>query len=455
MEGQKAQSLDPIVNLCKRKGFVVGSSEIYGGIASIFDYGPLGAELKNNLKQLWWRTFIHRRDDMVGLDTSIIMHPRVWEASGHIDSFTDPLVECTKCHQRFRADHVPAKEEDAKFWRCPEGGEHTLTEPRQFNLLVKTFLGATEDARNAAFLRGETAQGMFADFKYVLETTRQKVPFGIAQVGKSFRNELGLGNFLFRLREFEIAELEYFVKPGEDDASFDRWVDDWEGFLMAVGLSSENLRRYPKAQEDLAHYSKATTDIEYNYPFGWGEIAGIANRTDYDLKRHMEYSGKDLSYFDQETHEKYVPYVIEPTLGVDRLFTAVLCEAYREYPGGRGQAEGGSADNQEVEVVLHLKPALAPYKVAVLPLVKKDGLGDKGRELAQALRQRFTTYYDESGSIGRRYRRQDEIGTPWCVTVDYQTLEDSTVTVRDRDTMAQERVAISELSTYIAENLET
>ncbi len=444
-------SLEPIVNLAKRRGFVVGSSEIYGGIASLFDYGPLGVELKNNLKQVWWKTFIHGRNDMVGLDTSIIMHPRVWEASGHLENFTDPLVECTKCHFRFRQDHVPDKA-DQKFWQCPEGGEHSFADARQFNLMFKTYLGATEESASIAYLRPETAQGMFTNFKYILETTRQKIPFGMGQIGKSFRNEVGLGNWLFRLREFEIAELEYFVKPGEDDAHFAEWVEAWESFLAACGLSKENLRRDEKNKASLAHYSKATTDIEYQYPFGWSEIAGIANRTDYDLKRHMEYSGKDLQYFDQETHEKFVPYVIEPTLGIERLFTAVLCEAYREYPGGRGEKSGGDQAN-ETEAVLHLSPLLAPYKVAVLPLVKKDGLAEMGKEVAAKLRQYFTVFYDESGSIGRRYRRQDEIGTPWCITLDFQTKEDSTVTIRDRDSMAQERINRDDLRHWIEQKL--
>ncbi len=436
-------SLEPIVNLCKRRGFLVGSSEIYGGIASIFDYGPLGAELKNNVKQLWWKTFIHQRDDMVGLDTSIIMNPRVWEASGHLEGFTDPLVECTKCHLRFRADHVPSKD-DKKFWKCPAGGEHAFTDPRNFNMMFKTFLGAVEDEAGVAYLRPETAQGMFTNFKYVTETTRQKVPFGIAQIGKSFRNEVALGNFIFRLREFEIAELEYFVKPGTDDEWFDRWVKDWEGFLNLAGIPSEKLHHNVKKKEDLAHYSKATTDIEYDFPFGQSELAGIANRTDYDLKRHMEFSGKDLSYFDQETQTKYVPYVIEPTLGVDRLILAILCEAHKEYPGGR---KAGDSDEKvtEPDIVLHLKPQLAPYKVAVLPLVKKDGLAEKAQALAKELRFHFTTFYDESGSIGRRYRRQDEIGTPWCITLDHQTLEDGTATLRDRDSMEQTREPLSRL----------
>ncbi len=444
-------SLEPLINLCKRRGFIVPSSEIYGGIASVFDYGPLGVELKNNLKQLWWKTFVQERDNMVGLDTSIIMNPKVWEASGHLESFTDPLVECTKCHFRFREDHIPAKD-DKKFWRCPEGDEHTFTAPRNFNLMFKTYLGATEDAQNVAYLRPETAQGMFTNFKYVIETTRQKVPFGIAQVGKSFRNEIGLGNWLFRLREFEIAELEFFVKPGTDDTWFDYWVEAWEAFYARVGIEPENIRRDEKSKDSLAHYSKRTIDMHYHFPHGWDELGGIANRTDYDLKRHSEFSGKDLTFFDQESGEKYVPYVIEPTQGVERLIIAVLCEAYKEYPNGRGD-KSDAQENKETEVVLHLPPQLAPYKVAVLPLVKKDGLSEKGQSLAQELRRHMTVFYDESGSIGRRYRRQDEVGTPWCITLDYQSLEDSTVTVRDRDTMAQERVALAELAHYFLHRL--
>lgn len=449
-------SLEPIVNLCKRRGFVVQSSEIYGGIASLFDYGPLGVELKNNIKNLWWKTFIHRRGDMVGLDTSIIMHPRVWEASGHTETFTDPLVECTKCHFRFREDHIPAKD-DKKFWKCPEGDDHTFSDPRLFNLMLKTHLGATEESSSEAYLRPETAQGMFADFKYVLETSRQKVPFGIGQIGKSFRNEIGLGNWLFRLREFEIMELEYFVKPGEDEAAFTEWVTAWKAFYATCGIKPENIRDDVKKKEDLAHYSKGTIDFEYQYPFGWGELGAVANRTDYDLKRHMEYSGKDLSYFDQESGEKFVPYVIEPTQGVDRLFVAILCEAYKEYPGGRGANEGKVTEKEastgEAEIVLHLPPVLAPFKAAILPLVKKDGLAETAQGLADELRQHFPVFYDASGSIGRRYRRQDEIGTPWCITIDYDTKEKGTVTIRDRDTMQQETIKLVDVAVWIQTKL--
>jgi glycyl-tRNA synthetase len=463
-------SLEPVVNLAKRRGFVVQSSEIYGGIASIFDYGPLGIELKNNLKRLWWHTFVQNRNDMVGIESSIIMHPQVWEASGHLSSFTDPLVECSKCHLRFRQDHIPAKE-DVKFWKCPEVGEHTFSDARNFNLMFKTFLGATEDGASIAYLRPETAQGMFTNFKYVVETSRQKVPFGIAQIGKSFRNEIGLGNWLFRLREFEIAELEFFVKPGSDEEWFNHWVNEWESFYQICGINKENLKRDEKSKDSLAHYSKRTIDMHYHFPHGWDELGGIANRTDYDLKQHMEYSGKDLTYFDQESGQKYIPYVIEPTQGVERLFIAVLCEAYKEYPNGRqSDQEVGIKNNelrdepnnktvkqtdQSTEIVLHLPPRLSPYTVAILPLVKKDGLADKAQEIATLLRKNWwNVFYDESGSIGRRYRRQDEIGTPWCVTVDYQTLEDQTVTIRDRDKMTQDRVDTNELSGWIASALQ-
>lgn len=482
----ESTSLESIINICKRRGFIFPSSEIYGGVASLFDYGPLGIELRKNIKELWWKTFIQERQDVVGLDSSIIMHPRVWEASGHLENFTDPLVECDKCHFRFREDHLPQKD-DKKFWKCLEGGDHQFGEARPFNMLFKTYLGAVEETASVAYLRPETAQGMFTNFKNIVETMRQKVPFGIAQWGKAFRNEVGLGNFLFRLREFEIAELEYFVKPGDDERAFEEWRAAWLAFYVSVGLAPEHLKYYEKGAGDIAHYSKATHDLHYLFPFGWDEVGAVANRTDYDLKRHTEYSGKDLSYFDQETHEKFVPYVIEPTMGVDRVFLAVLCEAYREYPGGRKlevgteklEADGGgqsvlssstgsttvetgsgtqnkaSGSDEETEIVLHLNPKLAPYKVAILPLVKKGGLKERAEELTNKLRKTYMVYYDESGSIGRRYRRQDEIGTPWCATLDFQTLEDNTVTIRDRDTMVQERVNIDELEQFISEKLNT
>lgn len=455
------ESLEPIVNLCKRRGFVYPSSEIYGGIASLYDYGPLGVELKNNLKNLWWQTFIWGRDDVVGLDSSIIMHPKTWEASGHAEGFSDPMVECLKCHFRFRHDHAP-DHADKKFWHCQEGGEHEFGPPRQFNLMLTTDLGATQDGASLAYLRPETAQGMFVNFKTVVETSRVKVPFGIGQIGKSFRNELGLGNWLFRLREFEIAELEFFVQPGTDDKWFDTWVRAWKDFYALCGIDLANIRDDVKSRDSLAHYSKATTDFEYNFPFGWGELGAVANRTDYDLKRHMEYSGKDLSYFDQDLGggQKFVPYIIEPTQGIDRLCVAVLCEAYKEYRGGRSPGKDPSPDTQlgnessQPEIVLHLQPSLAPFKVAVLPLVKKDGLKEKAQEITNMIRAaKMPVFYDESGSIGRRYRRQDEIGTPWCVTVDSDTMKSDTLTVRDRDTMEQARLKSSDLLSFFDSKL--
>lgn len=448
-EGLPLTSLEPLVNLGKRRGFVYPSSEIYGGVASLFDYGPLGIELKNNLKQLWWQTFVHGRDDVVGLDSSIIMHPRVWEASGHLESFADPMAECLNCHTRVRADRLPARADKA-FWQCAEGGEHQFGPTRQFNLLFQTSLGATDDSASRAYLRPETAQGMFVDFKTIVETSRAKVPFGIAQIGRAFRNELGLGNWLFRLREFEIAEIEFFVAPGDDDRWFDLWVAAWKQFYAVCGIASAHVREDVKAESELAHYSKATTDFAYRYPFGWDELGAVANRTDYDLKRHAEFSGKDLGYFDAESKEKYIPFVIEPTQGIDRLFIAVLCEAYKEYPGGRTvqspSPDPKSPNKPETEIVLHLPPALAPFKAAVLPLVKKDGLAPKAQEITSMLRgANMPIFYDESGSIGRRYRRQDEIGTPWCVTIDAETLENDTVTIRDRDTMTQIRHPVKSL----------
>ena len=474
-ENNKLDKMEQIVNLAKRRGFIIGSSEIYGGIASIYDWGPLGLALKNNLKNLFWKNFVQKRLDMEGIETSIIMHPKVWEASGHLKNFSDPLVECQKCHLRFREDHlenyklqiannkqnsnddkkiINLSSEISNSLKCPQGGEHQFDQARQFNLMFKTYLGATEESTDIAYLRPETAQGMFVNFRYIQEVMRKKIPFGIAQIGKSFRNEISLGNFIFRLREFEIAELEYFVKPGEDEASFDSWVVEWENFLTSVGLSRDNLRREEKAKESLAHYSKATTDIYYKYPHGWDEIAGIANRTDFDLQQHMELSKKDLSYFDNETGQKYIPYVIEPTLGIDRLVMAVLCEAYMEFSGGRGEKKENSSDeNSEKEIVLDLQYSIAPINVAILPLVKKGGLREKALEIVEKLNGDFIVDYDESGSIGRRYRRQDEVGTPFCITVDFETLDDQKVTIRDRRTMQQSRVSIDKLKEVLKNSL--
>lgn len=437
-----SDKMDRIVNLAKRRGLVFPAAEIYGSPGAIYDFGPLGVLLKNNIRAEWWRRFVQEREDILGIESAIITRREVLQASGHEQSFNDPLVECRICHQRFRADEeIPAADDHA----------HDLTEPRQFNLMFRTTLGPTEESAALAYLRPETAQGMFTNFKNILDTARVKVPFGLAQVGKSFRNEITTGKWLFRLREFEIAEIEYFVKPGTDVEWFDRWVQEWEQFFVDFGLSRENLRRYAHPPEALAHYSKATIDLQYHYPFGWSELAGIANRTDYDLRQHQELSGKDLGYYDEAEGHKYLPFVVEPTVSLERAMLAFLTEAYREYPGGRAGREEG----REVESVLHLHPRLAPMTVAVLPLVRRERMPDIARQIAADLRGSWFVEYDESGSIGRRYRRYDEIGTPWCVTVDSQTQQDGTVTVRDRDSMAQERVKMTELKEFIAPKLET
>jgi glycyl-tRNA synthetase len=425
--------METIVALAKRRGFVFQSSEIYGGLASTYDYGPLGVELKRNVKDSWWRTFVHQRDDVVGLDASILMAPQVWVASGHVGGFSDPLVECKSCNQRFRADHL----EDTSA--CPACGGQ-LAEPRQFNLMFKTFLGPIEDTASETYLRPETAQGIFVNFQNVLTATRRKLPFGIAQVGKAFRNEITVGNFIFRTREFEQMELEFFVKPGTDDDWHERWVEDCLRWYTDLGVRTEMLQVRPHDPDELSHYSKATSDIEYAFPWGWGEIMGIANRTDFDLKAHSEASDVRLDYFDDETQEHIVPYVIEPSAGVDRALLTFLVDAYRE-------EEAPTADGKvEKRVILKLHPALAPIKVAVLPLSRNARLVPKAREVYDLVRQHFVCQYDDAQSIGRRYRRQDEVGTPLCVTVDFQTAdEDNAVTIRDRDTMEQARVPIDDL----------
>jgi glycyl-tRNA synthetase len=419
--------MSKLVSLCKRRGFVFPASEIYGGIGSSWDYGPAGVELKRNVKEAWWRSMVYERDDIVGIDSAIIQHPRVWEASGHVENFTDPLVDCRKCKKRFRADHLT----DLK--KCPEcGGE--LTEARRFNLMFKTFLGPVEDSASVAYLRPETAQGIFTNFVNVQQAARKKPPFGIAQIGKSFRNEITPGNFIFRTREFEQMEMEFFVPP----ADWQRWFDEWRElrrqWYVDLGVNPAKLRMRDHAKDELAHYSNGCTDVEYEFPFGWSELEGIASRTDFDLKRHAEFSGKELQYFDEQTKEHWVPWVIEPAAGCDRAALAFLVDAYREET-----VEG------ELRVSLALHPRLAPTKVAILPLVKKDGMPERAHAIERALRSRFTTFYDEAGAIGRRYRRMDELGTPFCVTVDGQTKEDGTVTVRQRDSMKQERVAEGQL----------
>ncbi|MEX2324459.1 MAG: glycine--tRNA ligase [Nitriliruptoraceae bacterium] len=443
--------LPTIVELCKKRGIIFPSSEIYGGFRSTWDYGPLGVELKANVKRQWWRSMVQLRDDVVGLDASILMHPKVWEASGHLDNFSDPLVECVECHRRERADHLLEAAGVASLAevRCPScGGE--LTDPKNFNLMFKTFAGPVEDANNAVWLRPETAQGMFVDFVTVQRTTRQKVPFGIAQMGKSFRNEITPGNFVFRTREFEQMEMEYFVEPGTDETWHQYWIDERMEWYTDLGIRPENLRVREHGPDEMSHYAKRTVDIEYFFPdasMGWSELEGLANRTDYDLKAHQGLSGQDLTYFDQVENRRYHPYVIEPAAGATRATLAFLYDAYRVE-----EAPDASGDLQQ-RVVLRLDPRLAPYKVAVLPLSKKETLTPTARRVFDLIKTRWMCEYDETQSIGRRYRRQDEIGTPYCVTIDFDTLEDDAVTIRDRDSMGQDRVAIDQLVGYLTERL--
>jgi len=445
---QPADLIDRLVSLSKQRGFVFPSSEIYGGINALYDFGPLGTRLRRNIRDSWWRRMVDLRDDVEGIESSIIMHPRVWEASGHVQNFTDPLVDCTgTCRRRWREDHleeerrVRGKAPDAAG--CPECGG-PLTAPRNFNLMFKSFAGPVEDSSTQVWLRPETAQGMFVDFQQVLNATRARMPFGIAQIGKAFRNEITTGNFIFRVREFEIMEMEYFCRPGSDDEWFAYWQKEWWAWYVEnLGLRADRLRMYEHPKEKLAHYSKGTFDVEYLFPFGWGELGGVANRTDYDLRRHQEFSGKDLSYFDTVGNERYLPYVIEPTTSVDRSMIAVMVDAYDEE-----EVRG------EKRVVLRMHPDIAPVQVAVLPLSKKPELSAKAREIEHALRGEFATEYDETQSIGRRYRRQDEIGTPLGVTIDFDTLQDEAVTIRERDTMEQVRVPISGLSAALRDQLD-
>jgi glycyl-tRNA synthetase len=422
------------VSLCKRRGFIFQSSEIYGGLGSCWDYGPLGTELKRNIKNYWWKKVVQERDDMVGIDASIMMHPQVWVASGHVAGFQDPLVECKDCRHRFRST-------DIDLSKCPDCGGQ-LTEPRMFNLMFKTFMGPVEDAANIVYLRPETAQAMFVNFENVRSTTRRKLPFGIAQVGKSFRNEITTGNFIFRTREFEQMEIEYFVKPGTDEQWFDYWVKERLDYFISLGIKKDNLRLRAHEKDELAHYAKACFDVEYNFPIGWSEIEGIANRADFDLQQHSKFSGKTLDYFDEEKNERYIPYVIEPSSGVDRTLLAVLVDAYDE-----------DVADSETRVVLRFKPDLAPVKVAVLPLSRNEKLVPKAREVFDLVRPNFVTQYDDAQSIGRRYRRQDEIGTPLCVTVDFESMEDNQVTIRERDSMQQVRVPIAELADNLRSKL--
>jgi glycyl-tRNA synthetase len=452
--------MDKIVAFCKRRGFVYQSSEIYGGIRSSYDYGPLGVEMKRNIKEEWWRHMVHMREDMVGLDSAIIMHPKVWEASGHTSTFNDMLVESRTSKRRYRADHLieaatgidaeglsPEQltkiiQEDARV-KDPVDGGRDFAPVRPFNLMFETYMGPVKTPENLAYLRPETAQGIFVNFKNVLQTSRVKVPFGIAQIGKSFRNEITPGNFIFRTREFEQMEMEFFVEPGTDEAWHEYWIDERWNWYTNLGLKEENLRRYEHPKEKLSHYSKRTVDLEYNYAsVGWSELEGIANRTDFDLKQHAAYSGENLEYFDQATGERYVPYVIEPAVGPDRIMLAFLVDAYTEE-----EVKG------EERTVLKLHPRIAPTKAAVFPLSKKEPVSTIARELYDDLKGDYRIFYDDSGSIGRRYRRQDEAGTPFCVTVDFDTLTDQAVTIRERDTMAQERVALDQVEGYLAARL--
>ena len=458
------KTMEKLVALCKNRGFIYAGSEIYGGLANSWDYGPLGAELKNNVKKAWWKKFVQENPYNVGLDSAILMNPQVWVASGHVTTFNDPLIDCKACKMRHRADKLiedwlkenpveganveaMTNDEMVAFIRehnipCPGCGKSDFTDIRKFNLMFKTHQGVTEDSASEVYLRPETAQGIFVNFKSIQRTTRRKIPFGVCQIGKSFRNEITPGNFTFRTREFEQMELEFFCEPGTDLEWFSYWRGFCRDWLVGLGMKEENLRLRDHEKDKLAFYSKATTDFEYLFPFGWGELWGVADRTDYDLKQHMEHSGKSMEYLDPTTNEKFIPYCVEPSVGVERLVLAFLCDAYDEE-----ELEGG-----DVRTVLHLHPALAPYKAAVLPL-QKNKLGDKAREVYALLSKHFMVEYDETGSIGKRYRRQDEAGTPLCVTVDFDTLETGKVTVRDRDTMKQDVVAIDELVKYIEEKI--
>ena len=453
------KTMEKIVALCKGRGFVYPGSEIYGGLANSWDYGPLGVEFKNNVKRAWWKKFIQESPYNVGLDAAILMNPKVWVASGHVGGFSDPLMDCKDCKARFRADKLieDATGEIADGWSdekmiefineknipCPECGKHNFTDIRKFNLMFKTFQGVTEDSSSEIYLRPETAQGIFVNFKSVQRTSRKKLPFGIGQIGKSFRNEITPGNFIFRIREFEQMELEFFCKPGTDLEWFKYWKDYCENFLLSLGIKKENMRLRDHDPEELSHYSNATTDIEYLFPFGWGELWGIADRTDFDLKKHSEFSGEKMEYTDPESGEKYIPYCIEPSLGADRVALAFLVDAYDE--------EVVDPEKNDTRVVMHFHPALAPIKAAVLPLSKK--LSEEAVKVYEKLASEFMCEYDESGSIGKRYRRQDEIGTPFCITYDFDSRDDDSVTVRHRDSMEQERVKIEDLTDYIRERI--
>ena len=435
-------TMDKIVSLAKRRGFVYPSSEIYGGINACWDYGPLGVQLKQNVKAAWWRSMTQLRSDVEGLDAAILMHPKVWEASGHIANFSDPMVDCRECKARFRADHLKSDPTDPKT-ACPKcGRKGTFTEPRQFNLMFKTFMGPVEDTASVCYLRPETAQGIFVNFENVRTTSRQKLPFGIAQIGKAFRNEITPGNFIFRTREFEQMEMQYFVRPDQADEWFEKWKEIRFQWYDTIGVRQEKLRFHAHGEGELAHYARAAFDIEYEFPFGWQELEGIHNRGNFDLTQHQEFSGKKLDYFDEATRERFIPYIIETSAGCDRTLLTVLVDAYRV-----DEQEGGE------RVYLAFHPRLAPIKAAVFPLVKRDGMPDIAHKICDELRERMEVFYDEKAAVGRRYRRQDEIGTPFCVTVDTETLSNDSVTVRNRDTLSQERINLSELRGFLEDQI--
>ena len=433
MASQIEKTMEKLVSLAKRRGFIFQSSEIYGGINSCYDYGPLGIELKKNIKELWWKSMVYERDDIEGIDASILMHPKVWEASGHVEGFTDPLVDCKVCKSRFRADNIDVNKP------CPKcGNKESFTDIRSFNLMFKTHMGPVEDSASVVFMRPETAQGIYVNFHNVREASRRKLPFGIAQIGKAFRNEITPGNFIFRTREFEQMEMQYFIHPSEDEKWFEYWKQKRMDWYARLGLKKEKLRFNEHGPDELAHYAKAAFDVQYEFPFGWQEIEGIHNRTDFDLGRHAEYSGKDLRYYDDQTKERFIPYIIETSIGCDRTLLTCLVDAYEE---------------EEERVVLRFAPSIAPIKVAIFPLVKRDGMDDLAKKITNDLRGDYRIFYDESGSIGRRYRRQDEAGTPFCVTVDSETLENNTVTVRYRDSMEQKRIDMNDIRSFLAEEL--
>jgi len=436
-----AVTMEKIVSLCKRRGFIYQSSEIYGRLNACYDYGPLGVELKRNVKEYWWRSMVYEHENIVGLDAAILMHPRVWEASGHVEGFHDPLVDCRQCKQRFREDEIDPKKWEKR--QCPACGTvGSLTDARQFNLMFKTHMGPVEESASVVYLRPETAQGIYVNYKNVMDSSRLKIPFGIAQIGKAFRNEITPGNFIFRTREFEQMEMQYFVKPGQDEETFEYWKQKRIDYYDKLGIRKGKLRFHQHGPDELAHYAKAAFDIQYEFPIGWKELEGVHNRTNFDLTRHQEYSGKDLTYFDDATRERYTPFIIETSAGVDRTLLTCLVDAYDE-----------EKVENETRVVLRLNPALAPTKAAVFPLVNRDGMPEIAHKITQDLKKEMIVFYDDSGAVGRRYRRQDEAGTPFCITVDSQTLQDDTVTIRERDSMKQDRIPIGGLSAELKKRI--